>query len=132
MAGCAKDVCRGSDARYYNEGLRYQLDQRGVPHKVSGEVICVSGRRADDLRAAEAELDRSFHEVADLVKDSCDERALTEWATREKLRFDVRESTTGSRMFLLRSFNKEEAATNMRRLTKDAPRGVSCPKGESK
>jgi len=96
VAGCAEDACRGSDAKYYNEGLRYQLAKREVPHRVSGEVICVSGRRADDLRAAEAELDRTFHEVADLLKDSCEERAVVEWATKEKLRFDVRESTSGS------------------------------------
>ena len=34
------------------------------------------------------------------------------------------------RLFLLRSFNKEELADNMRRLTKEAPKGASCPKGE--
>jgi hypothetical protein len=125
-------VCRGSDAKYYNEGLRYQLARLGVPHRVSGEVVCVSARRASDLRAAEMELERTFPQVAELLKDECEERAFVAWATREKLRFDVRESTSGHRLFLLRSFNKEELADNMRRLTKEAPKGASCPKGEPK
>ena len=132
MAACAEDVCRGSDAKYYNEGLRYQLARLGVPHRVSGEVVCVSGRRASDLRAAEVELERTFPQVAELLKDSCEERAFVAWATREKLRFDVRESTSGHQLFFLRSFNKEELADNMRRLTKEAPKGASCPKEEAK
>lgn len=133
LGGCAEDACRGSDAKYYNEGLKYHLAKRGVPYRVADEVICVSGRNAPELRAAEAQLEASFHEVADLLKDSCEEQAFVEWATSERLRFDIRDTTRpdgspGGRMFLLRSFGPEEVAENGRRLSNDAPRGMSCPK----
>ncbi len=133
LGGCAEDACSGSDAKYYNEGLRYHLAKRGVAYRVSGEVVCVSGRSASELRAAEAQLATSFHEVADMLKDSCEEQAFVAWATKEKLRFDIRDTTRsdgspGGRMFLLRSFSPEEVTENMRRLSNDAPWGMSCPK----
>ena len=136
LGGCAEDACRGSDAKYYNEGLKYHLAKTGVPYRVSGEVICVSGRNASELRAAEARLDASFHQVADLLKDSCEEQAFVEWATKEGLRFDIRDTirsdgSPGGRMFLLRSFTEEELAANERRLSNDAPKGMSCSKEET-
>lgn len=131
LYGCAEEACRGSDAKYYTEGLEYHLAKRGVPYRVSGEVVCVSGRSTSELRAAEVQLDASFHEVADMLRDSCEEEAFTRWATAEKLRFDIRDTTRsdgspGGRMFLLRSFTPEEVAENRRRLSRDAPWGMSC------
>ncbi len=133
FGGCAEDACRGSDAKYYNEGLEFHLARLGVPYRVSDRVICVSGRNASSLLAAEELLDESFHEVAHMLKDSCQERAFVEWATRERLRFDIRDTTRpdgspGGRMFLLRSFTPEEVTENIRRFSDDAPRGVSCPR----
>jgi hypothetical protein len=135
LSSCGADVCRGSDAKYYNEGLEYHLAKRGVPYRVSGEVVCVSGRNAAELRAAEAQLDSSFHEVADMLKDSCEEEAFAKWATAERLRFDIRDTkraddSPGGRMFLLRSFTPEEVAENRRRLSNDAPIEMSCAKEE--
>jgi len=60
IGGCAEDACRGSDAKYYNEALAFHLARRGVPYKVSDSVICVAGRNAAGLRAAEADVDASF------------------------------------------------------------------------
>jgi len=90
-------------------------------------MVCVAGRHAAEFDAAVREADKYFHEIADLLKDECEERALVEWATREKLRFDVRGTTSGKRMFLLRSFNADEVASNRQRLTRDAPKGMTCP-----
>jgi hypothetical protein len=109
------------------------LAKRGVPYRVSGEVICVSGRNASELHAAEVQLETSFHEVADMLRDSCEEEAFTKWATTEKLRFDIRDTTRsdgspGGRMFLLRSSTPEEVAENSQRLSQDAPKGMSCVK----
>jgi hypothetical protein len=134
LTGCAEPKCGGSDVKYYDQAIGYHLAQRGVPYSIrSGGMVCVEGKHAADFVAAERQAEKYFHEVADLLKDACEEQALVVWATREKLRFDVRgtirsDGSPGGRMFLLRSFTMEEVAENMRRLSNDAPRGASCPK----
>jgi hypothetical protein len=135
LTACAEPKCGGSDVRYYDQALAYHLDRRGIPYKIgSGGMVCVEGRYASEFVAAGREVDKYFHEVADLLKDSCEERAFVEWATEERLRFDIRDTirpdgSPGGRMFLLRSFTPDELAANRRRLSDDAPRGASCPEG---
>ena len=126
LAACAEPKCGGSDLKYYDDALGHQLAKRDISYQIRRDgMVCVEGRHAAEFEAAMREVDKYFHEVADLLKDSCEERAFVAWATREKLRFDVRDTTDGRKMFLLRSFNAEEAAANARRLSKDAPR-TSC------
>jgi hypothetical protein len=131
IAGCAEDACRGSDAKYYNEALVFHLAKRGVSYRVSNDVVCVSGRKAAELRAAEAEVDATFHEVAYLLKDSCEERAFVDWAKREGLRYDIRstldsQNQRSRKMFLVRSFTREEVASNRAKLATGAPTEATC------
>jgi len=131
IGGCAEDACRGSDEKYYNEALAFHLARRGVSHRVSDSVVCVSARNAAGLRAAEADVDASFPEVAYLLGDSCEERAFADWAKREGLRFDIRstvdsQNQPSGRMFLLRSFTREEVASNRTRLANGAPKKATC------
>jgi hypothetical protein len=131
IVGCAEDACRGSDAKYYNEALAFHLAKRGVSYRLSDRGVCVSGRKAAELRAAEIEVDASFHEVAYLLKDSCEERAFVDWARQEGLRFDIRstvdsQNEPSGRMFLLRSFTREEVVTNRAKLDSGAPRKATC------
>jgi hypothetical protein len=134
LTACAEPKCGGSDLKYYDQAIGYHLAQRGVRYDIrSGGMVCVEGKYAADFVAAEREAAKYFHEVADLLKSACEEQAIVEWATREKLRFDVRgtirsDGSPSGRMFLLRSFTAEEVAENRRRLSNDAPRGASCPK----
>ena len=135
IIGCAEDACRGSDAKYYNEAVASQLKARGVAQRVSGDVVCVSGRNAERLRAAQAAVDATFHEVAYLLKDACEEQAFAAWAKREGLRFDIRgtldmNSQPSGRMFLLRSFTPEEVASNRTRLDSGAPKKATCSAGK--
>ena len=128
LAACAEPKCGGSDLKYYDQALAYQLGKRGIRADVRNDgMVCVDGRHAAEFDTAVRETDKYFHEIADLLKDECEERAFVQWATREKLRFDVRGTTTGKRMFLLRSFNADEVASNRQRLTRDAPKGAACP-----
>jgi hypothetical protein len=130
----AKETCGGSDAKYYDEALMYHLSKKGVSSRaMHGGGLCVDERSAKEFGAAQREVDSYFYEVAHRLFDSCEERAFVAWATKEKLRFDVRPTLdslkrpSGS-MFLLRSFTSEEVVANRRRLEKDAPRGASCLK----
>jgi len=131
IGGCAEDACRGSDAKYYNEALAFHLARRGVSYRVSDSVICVPGRNAAGLRAAEADVEASFHEVAHLLVDSCEERAFADWAKREGLRFDIRSTVDSQnqpsrKMFLLRSFTREEVASHRTKLVNNAPKKATC------
>jgi len=98
-----------------------------------GGGLCVDERFTKDFEAAQREVDSHFYEVAHRLSDSCEEREFVAWATKEKLRFDVRPTfdaikrPSGS-MFLLRSFTSEEVVANRRRLEKDAPKAAFCPK----
>lgn len=131
LSGCAQDVCRGSDAKFYNEALAYQLTARGIPHKLTGDVVCVSARNAPELSAAVARVGETFNQVAHLLRDSCQEQAFVAWAEKEGLRFDVRttldvQHRPSARMFRLRSFTTEEVASNAAKLARDAPKGAIC------
>lgn len=137
VAACAEPKCGGSDLKYYDQAIAYHLEQRGIRYKInSGGMVCVDGKDAAEFVAADREAAKYFHEVADLLKDACEEKAFVEWATRENLRFDVRgtyrfDGSPGGRMFLLRSFTADELVANKRRLDNDAPKGATCraPKG---
>jgi len=133
LAACAEPKCGGTDLKYYDQAIAYQLGKRGIRADVRNDgMVCVDGRHAVEFESAMRETDRYFYEIADLLKDDCEERAFVQWATREKLRFDVRDTTSldglpGRRMFHLRSFNADEVASNRQRLTRDAPKGMACP-----
>jgi hypothetical protein len=127
----AENACRGSDAKFYNEALAYHLEKRGVPHRLSDSVVCVSDQNAPELRAAMAQVDASFYQVAHLLTDACEERAFVEWAKRERLRFDVRSTVDSQgepsgRMFHLRSFTPDEVASNRTKMTNGAPKRATC------
>jgi hypothetical protein len=130
----AKEHCGGSDAKHYDEGLIFYLTRAGVPYRrMHGSGLCVDDKYSTQFKAAERELERYFPQIAHKPKDSCEERALVEWAQREKLRFDLRPAfdmqnqPTGN-LFLLRSFTNEEMVANREKLDRSAPRGVTCRK----
>ena len=136
-SGCTgPEHCIQQELKYYDEALSRQLTQNGTRNSlVPGKGVCVQVRDAAQMSLAIRQVDAYFHEVADLLHDSCEERAIVQWAINEGLRFDVQDtassgSSPGRRMFLLRSFSAEEVALNGQRLTNDAPRGVACPQGE--
>jgi hypothetical protein len=129
-AGCAEPECRGSNVRYYDEALAFQLTKRNVSYKTSQGVVCVGGFSAADMRSAQADVDAVFNQVNRPLKDECEERAFTEWAKKEGLRFDVLpyrdpQNQPAGRMFLLRSFTPEEVASNKAKL-EGAPKGATC------
>jgi hypothetical protein len=128
----AEEKCGGSDLKYYNQAIAFQLAKRGVPSRISGgDMVCVAEKHAAAFTAAENSVDHFFHEVAYNPKDACEERALVEWATRERLRFDVRPTTDmrdqpAGNLFFLRSFTQEEVVSNSEKLAKNAPKGSRC------
>lgn len=135
FAACAaneKEACGGSDAKFYDEGLIFHLARAGVPYRrMHGGGLRVAERYSSQLRAAERELERYFPQIAHLPRDACEERALVEWAQKEKLRFDLRETLDGANrpggsLFLLRSFTAEEMASNREMLDKAAPKNATC------
>ena len=131
MSACAEPECGGSDVKHYDQALVHQLNKRGIRADARPDgMVCVEGRHAQEFAAAQRDADRYFYEVAELLKDACEERAFVQWATREKLRFDVKDTvrmdgSPGGRMFHLRSFDADEVAANRRRLS-SAPKGASC------
>ena len=132
--GCAetKQACSGSDAKYHNEGLIFHLSKAGVPYKRSqGGGVCVDEKYASQLRAADRELERFYPQIAHKPKDACEERALVEWAEKEKLRFDLRQGydirkKPSGNLVLLRAYTKEEMASYREKLDKEAPIGATC------
>ena len=130
----AKEHCGGSDAKYYDEGLIFCLTKAGVPYRrMDGHGLCVDDKYSSQFKAARRELDRYFPMIARKPKDPCEERALVEWAQREKLRFELRPAfdmqnqPTGN-LFLLRSFTNEEMVANREKLDRAAPLGATCRK----
>jgi hypothetical protein len=130
----AKEHCGGSDAKFYDEGLIFYLSKAGVPYrKMDGSGLCVDDKYSAQFKAAERELERYFPQIAHNPKDSCEERALVEWAQREKLRFDLRpafdmRNQPAGNLFLLRSFTNEEMVANRDKLDRSAPIGATCKK----
>ena len=130
----AREECGGSNAKYYDEGLIFYLTKAGVPYRRMDDFgLCVDEKYSTQFKAAKRELDRYFPMLASKPKDSCEERALVEWAQREKLRFELRPSfdiqnRPAGHMFLIRSFTKEELAANREKLDRSAPVGATCKK----
>lgn len=128
----AREACGGSDAKFYDEGLIFHLKKAGVPYRrVHGSGLCVNERYSSQLKAAEQELDRYFPQIAHKPKDACEERALVEWARREKLRFELRPAfderdQPSGKIFLVRSFTHEELIANREKLQRLAPIGATC------
>ena len=110
----------------------FQLSKAGVPYRRMHETgVCVDEKYASQLRAAERELERYYPQIAHNPKDSCEEKALVEWAQREKLRFDLRQAydmkkRPAGKLFLLRAFNQEELVSYRQKLDKEAPLGATC------
>ena len=136
-SGCAKEtpeVCGGSDARFYDDGLIFHLSKAGIPfRRMQGGGLCVDEKYSFQFKAAEREMERYFPQVAHNPKDACEERALVEWAQRERLRFDLRpaldsQNRPAGNLFFLRSFTYEEMVSNREKLEKSAPVGSTCTK----
>jgi hypothetical protein len=130
----AKEVCGGSDAAFYDDGLIFHLSKAGVPYrKMHGSGLCVDEKYSAQFKAAQREIDRYFPQIAHNPKDACEERALVAWAQKEKLRFDLRpvfdsQKRPAGNLFFLRSFTQEEMESNREKLERSAPRGATCKK----
>jgi hypothetical protein len=96
----------------------------------NGRGVCFAKRDEAKVKATVQELERHFFEVADMLKDSCKEKAVIEWASRERLPFEVHDTTStdgrSGRMINIYSFSKEEVVANRRKLSSEAPRSVTC------
>jgi hypothetical protein len=117
---------------HYNEGLAIHLSKGKIKHAVTDKGVCVASQDAKRLESAAEEFGNYFYDVAELLRDACEERAFVEWATRNRLRFEVRSTDKGRRMFFLRSFNAEEVALNRQRLRNEGPKGVRCATQQGK
>jgi len=98
LSACADETpsCRQSSGKYYDVAVSRQLTRNGVSHTIDPEHgVCVSPDLLPKLEAASREVDTYFPAVAGMLKDECEERAFVEWATREKLRFEVADDETG-------------------------------------
>ena len=130
----AKERCIQRPGKHYEAGVAQALTARRIAHKLAPESgVCVSEEHAAELEAATLRVDQHFWEVAHYLRDACEERALVEWARREKLRFEVGDVVDlgrkpAGRMFHLRSYTAEEVSANRRKL-EDAPKGASCGEG---
>lgn len=136
LVGCGADridaeqFCEIRLAAYFNEGLTFHLTLAGVAstqHPTRG--VCVAQDRKSELQAAMQRLEEHFDKVAGLLADECEERALSEWAESQNLRYEIVDATTDGRpvkMFLLRSFTAEEVADHRQKLFFEAPRHVRC------
>lgn len=136
LGGCdpAGEKCGGTDVKYYDQALSFHLTKAGVEHRVDRDgMVCVAKKHTAEFVAAERKTDESFHEVAYLLRDSCEESAFVDWATKEKLRWDIRQGhdanqKPGGRLLLIRSFTREEVAANADKLQNQAPKGATCKK----
>ena len=136
LVGCssAEQVCGGSDAKYYDEGLIFHLTKANVPYRrMHQSGLCVDAKYSSQFREAERELEKYYPQLAHNPKDACEEQALVEWAKREGLRYDLRPAFDSANrpagnLFLLRSFTAEEMASNREKLDRSAPIGATCNK----
>ena len=132
IVACAEtEQCFGNSSAHYNQGLSRLLTEKGVVNSVKpNRGVCFARSDESKVRAAERELDGYFYEVADILRNSCDEAAVVAWASREKLPFEVHD-TIGSdgrpsfRMINIYSFSKGEVESNRRKLS-EAPRVREC------
>jgi hypothetical protein len=133
LAGCTEErQCVNHSVAYYEQGLARLLAANGVAHSLERDRgVCFARRDAPKVKAAEQELEKYFYQVADLLRDECEETALVEWATRQGLRFEVHDTVShdgrpAGRMINLYSFSREEMEANHRKLYSEAPRGRTC------
>jgi len=129
--GEPKETCLQRPSAHYDAGIAHHLSKSRTPHRVSAEGgVCVAAEHASALEEASRQVDAHFWEVARLLRDDCEERAFVEWATREKLRFEIGNVVDlnrrpAGRMFHLRSYSSDEVAANRRKLD-EAPAGAAC------
>ncbi|MGE0356197.1 MAG: hypothetical protein AB7P08_04710 [Burkholderiales bacterium] len=140
ISGCDRDevkvsqFCSHRDSEHYDRGLSDYLTKSGIPNTTHPERgVCVPSERRGDFEKAATRLDNYYYEVAALMRDSCEERALVDWAKQQNLRYDVRDTTNSDgkpaeRMFHLRSFSAEEVESNRQKLREEAPKNVRCGK----
>ena len=137
LAACSEpEQCVNNSSPYYDAGLSKILMARKVPHTVERERgICFAKEEAGKVALAQRDLDRTYYEVADLVRNPCDEEALVAWATREKLPFALHDTNgpdgqpSGKRMINIYSFSSEEVFLNRQKL-REAPRMQACATGK--
>ena len=139
LAGCGgAEQCVEHPSVHYNGGLARLLAAKGISSSVQKDRgVCFAKRDEAKVKAAARELERYFYQVADLLKDSCEEKAVVEWASRERLPFEVHDTRgaggrPGRRMINIYSFSDEEVASNRRKLEIEAPRGATCNTKSSK
>ena len=135
VTGCSEDggpPCRSGSSKYYAEALAKRLTKNGVPHSIHSERgICYAAKSEQDFEKAAREVDNYFYEVAGLFRDNCEERAFTEWAKKEKLPFQVHDTTNsdgkpGGRLFHIYSITEEDVSRNKKILAESAPRDARC------
>ena len=130
-SAAAAERCVRNPGDHYDEGVAFQLAQKGIPHRFSAEAgVCVAEPLAPEIDAAMHRLDRYFWKVDHALGDPCEERAYVEWARERHLRFDVSTvvdlgGNAVGRVFRLRSYSEEEVRSN-RRALEEAPRDVAC------
>jgi len=123
--------CFQLPAGHYAAGVVHHLSQNAVPHRIDPAAgVCVAAARWSEVEAATQHIDRVYWKVSRPLADECEEKALAEWATREKLRFDISTAydlkrRPAGRTLYLRSFTSEEMAVNRRKL-REAPRDEAC------
>lgn len=130
-AASAAERCVRNPGDHYDEGVAYQLELKGIARRFSAEQgVCVNEELLPEVDDAMRRLDRYFWKIDYALHDPCEERAFVEWATGQKLRFDVSgrvdlEGNPAGRVFRLRSFTQEEVDRNRRKLD-EAPKDVTC------
>ena len=141
LSGCAPtgfDRCRSSSIGNYAQVLSQHLRSEGIPHSLSKEGgVCFAKADSQKVDAVAGQMDNLIQEVATLMKDDCEERALIEWASKQSLSYAVNNTVDSNgkpskRMFHLQSLTGEEVERNRRRLAEEAPRNVSCTAGISR
>jgi len=132
VVACAQaQECLEHASSYFNQGLSRLLSAKGVANSVQpNRGVCFANRDESKVKAAERELERYFYEVADTLRNSCDEASVVAWATRERLPFEVHDTTDSGdrpsyRMISIYSFSPEEVISNRRKLA-EAPRVQQC------
>ncbi len=145
VQGCAredKQQCWSDPNQYYIDALSKRLTKNGITHSLhpKGSVpkeeearVCYLPRFSPDVKKENREIDNYFREVAAVLRDSCEELAYVEWATKEKLPFEVVDTTSldgkrAGRMFNLYSITPEDVALNRQKLLDHAPRNKRCVK----
>ncbi len=134
-AAHASESCVEHDSSYYNTSLSKILATEGVRNTVQrGRGVCFDKINEARVKAAQRRLDLYFYDVADTLRNICDEASVVAWAKKEGLPFGVRD-TFGSngrpsyRMINIYSTSAAEVELNRKRLAL-APRVRECGTGK--